>query len=52
MMQNLSGSNMGLSVRRLKNSLCQPSSKVVPVPNQGRINAEKRGIGSDFPKIQ
>ena len=49
-------SRLGFAMRRLKNSLCQPSSKWVPFSNQGRIRQRKERDGlclsSAVPRIQ
>ena len=42
-------SRPGFAIRRLKNSLCQPSSKRVPFSNQGRIRQRKERDGLQYP---
>ena len=49
-------SRLGCAMRRLENSLCQPSRKWVPFSNKGRIRQRKERDGlrlsSAVPKIQ
>ena len=44
-------SRLGFAMLRLENSLCQPSSKWVPVSNEGRQKDGLR-LSSAVPKIQ
>ena len=44
-------SRLGCAMRRLENSLCQPSRKWVPFSNKGRISSERRGMGSAFHQL-
>ena len=49
-------SRTGFAMRRLENSLCQPSSILVPFSNKGRIGQSKERdalrLSSAVPKIQ
>ena len=49
-------SRLGFAIRRLENSLCQPSSQWVPISNLGRIRQRKERDGlrlaSAVPKTQ
>ena len=38
-------SSLGFTIQRLENSLSQPSSKWVPLSNQGRIRQQKNRDG-------
>ena len=53
-MQKVAGRSLrsrpGFAIRRLKNYLCQPSSKRVPFSNQGRIRQRKERDGLQYPR--